>query len=132
MKAKSFSKFLEERAASSPYIDALKDELGVDSRDMEKEPQVGSFFSIGKDIKNVGAYKVVKIIRDSEGNPTHAVVRSMEDRAIKSRRYRDEEGEMKRVDGDSDEETMVVPIDDLDKLLSQDFQPPPQPAGGIA
>lgn len=131
MKAKSFKKFVEDREASSPYIDALKDELGVDSRDMEKEPQVGSFFSIGKDIKNVGAYRVVKIIRDSEGNPTHAVVKSMEDRAIKSRRYRDEEGGMKRVDGEADEETMVVPIDDLDKLLSQDFQPPPQPAGGI-
>jgi hypothetical protein len=132
MRAKSFRKFVEDKEAKSPYINALKDELGIDSRDMEMEPLIGSFFSLGNNIKNVGPYKVIKIIRDEDGNPTHAVVKMIEDKSIKNRNYRDEDGEMKRVELGSDEKAMVVPIDDLDKLMSQDFQPPPQPPGGIA
>ncbi len=123
---------MEDKEAKSPYINALKDELGIDSRDMEMEPLIGSFFSLGNNIKNVGPYKVIKIIRDEDGNPTHAVVKMIEDKSIKNRNYRDEDGEMKRVELGSDEKAMVVPIDDLDKLMSQDFQPPPQPPGGIA
>ena len=131
MTSKSFRKFLKEEEAKSPYMDALKDELGIDSRDMEKEPMVGSFFSIGRDINNIGPYRIVKIIRDEDGKPTHAVVKTMEDKAIKNRRYRDEEEGMKRIEGDAEEKTLVVSIGDLDKLMSQDFQPPPQPAGGM-
>jgi hypothetical protein len=132
MRAKSFGKFVEEKEGSSPYINALQDELGIDSRDLEEEPQVASFFSLGNDAKNIGLYRIVKIIRDGDGNPTHAVVKTMEDKSIKSRRYRDGEGGMKRVDGETDEESFVVPIEELDKLMSQDFQPPPAAPGGMA
>jgi hypothetical protein len=132
MRAKSFRKFLEEKEseASSPYIDALQDELGIDSADLEKDPQLASFFSLGADTKNIGLYKILRIVRDEGGKPTHAVVRTMEDRSIKDRRYRDSEGTLKRIEGDAEERTLVVPIEDLDKLLSQDFQPPPAPPGG--
>lgn len=131
MGPKSFRKFVEDKeAAASPYIDSLEDELGIDPRDLEKDPQMASFYSLGKDIKNVGIYRVVRIIRDGSGTPTHAVVRSMEDRTVRNRRYRDGEGGIKRVDGDGEERNFVVPIGDLDKLMSQDFQPPPEAPGG--
>jgi hypothetical protein len=131
MEPKSFRKFLEDKEseASSPYIDALKDELGIDPRDLSADPQVASFYSLGGNTKNIGVYRVVKLIRDDQGNPTHAVVKTIEDKSIKDRRYREKDGGMSRLDGDSEEQTLIVPIGELDKLMSQDFQPPPAQAG---
>lgn len=135
MRAKSFRKFVEDKEGSedpqSPYLKSLEDELGIDPRDLEKDPQVASFFSMDGDVKNLGLYRIVKLIRDDEGNPTHAVVKTMEDGSVKNRRYRDEDGTLKGVGGDAEEKTLVVPIEDLDKLMSQDFQPPPQAPGGM-
>jgi len=131
MRAKSFHKFLEERESSSPHIDALEDELGIDPRDIEKEPQIASFFSLGKEVRNIGPYRVVSLKRNSEGAITHAVIERRDDRGIKNRRYRDEEGKMTRMGANYEAERMVVPIEDLDRLMSQDFQPPPDAAGGM-
>lgn len=131
MRAKSFREFVEEREASSPHIDAIQDELGIDPRDLEKEPQVAAFFQMGKEVRNIGPYRIVSLKRDDDGRITHAVVRRFDDRGIINRRYRDEEGGMVRMDRDADSERMVVPIEDLDKLLSQDFQPPEAPPGGM-
>jgi hypothetical protein len=131
MNPKSFRKFLEDKESSSPHIDALEDELGIDPRDIEKEPQIASFFSFGKEVRNIGAYKVVSIKRNKEGKITHAVVERRDDRAIKNRRYRDEDGKMTRMNSNYETERMVVPIEDLDKLMSQDFQPPETPPGGM-
>lgn len=131
MGPKSFRKFVEDsEAAASPYIGALEDELGIDPRDLEKDPQMASFYSLGKDVKNIGIYRVVRIVRDEVGKPTHAVVKTVEDPSVRNRKYRDSEGGMKQVDGDEEEKTFVVPIEDLDKLMSQDFQPPPEAPGG--
>ena len=130
MKTKSFRKFLEEKEASSPHIDAMQDELGIDPRDLEKEPQVAAFFSMGKEVRNIGPYRVVSFKRNDEGKITHAVVRRFDDRGIQSRRYRDEDGGMVRMNKNDDSERMVVPIEELDKLMSQDFQPPPGAESG--
>ena len=131
MRAKSFREFVEEKEASSPHIDAMQDELGIDPRDLEKEPQVAAFFAMGKEVRNIGPYRIVSFKRDDDGRITHAVVRRYDDRGIQSRRYRDEEGGMIRMDKDDDSERMVVPIGNLDKLMSQDFQPPDAPPGGM-
>jgi hypothetical protein len=131
MRAKSFRKFVEEKESSSPHIDAMQDELGIDPRDLEKEPQVAAFFGMGKEIRNIGPYKVVSLKRDDEGRITHAVVKRFDDRAILNRRYRDEDGGPVRMDKDYESDRMVVPIEDLDKLMSQDFQPPEQAGGGM-
>jgi len=131
MRAKSFGKFVEERESSSPHIDAMQDELGIDPRDLEKEPQVAAFFGMGKEVRNIGPYKVVSLKRDDEGRITHAVVKRFDDRAIINRRYRDEDGGPVRMDKDYESDRMVVPIEDLDKLMSQDFQPPDQAGGGM-
>ena len=134
MGTKSFRKFVEEKEAeaSSPYIDALQDELGVDPADLEKDAQFASFYSMGKDTKNIGTYRIVRLIRNSAGEPTHAVVKTIEDEAIKGRRYRDSEGSLKKVAADAEEQTFVVPIKDVGNLLSQSLQPPPAPPGGMA
>lgn len=129
MAPKSFSKFVEEREAEDkariPYLNSLEDELGIDPRDLEKDPQMASFYSLGGDTKNIGLYRIVKIMRDENGEPTHAVVKTMEDASFKSRTYRGDGDGMKRVDGEGEEKTIVVPIEELDKLMSQDLQPPP-------
>lgn len=125
MRAKSFRKFVEEKEAQTPYLNSLEDELGIDPRDLEKDPQMASFFSLGGDIRNLGLYRIVKIVRDDDGNPTHAVVKTMEDPSVRNRRYRGDGDDMKRIEGDGEEGTFVVPIEELDKLMSQDFQPPP-------
>lgn len=131
MKPKSFRKFVEEKeAAASPHIDALQDELGIDPRDLENEPMVASFFAMGDEARNIGPYRVLRFKRDESGKITHAVVKRFDDRAIKNRRYRDEDGNMKRIDGQESQDSLVVPIEELDKLLSQSFQPPPAPPGG--
>lgn len=134
MAPKSFRKFVEEkeREASSPHLDALEDEMGIDPRDLEKEPMIASFFSMGGDVRNIGPYRVVSFKRDESGRITHAVVKRFDDRGIKNRRYKDEDGDIKRVAGREEDDRFLVPIDELDKLLSQDFQPPPQPPGGMA
>lgn len=130
---KSFRKFVEEseKGGSSPHLDALGSEMGIDARDLEKEPMVGSFFSMGDEIKNIGMYRVVRFKRDDSGKITHAVVERIEDRAIKNRTYRDGEGGVVQTGGDDGGKKMIVPIEDLDKLMSQSLQPPPQAPGGI-
>lgn len=131
MTAKSFRKFVEEKEASSPHIDAMQDELGIDPRDLEKEPQVASFFAMGKEVRNIGPYRIISLKRDDDGKITHAVVRRYDEPSAKSRRYRDEDGVMVRINRNDDSERMVVPIEDLDKLMSQDFKPPEAPPGGM-
>lgn len=134
MRPKSFRKFIEdtERQASSPHLDALGDEMGIDARDIEKEPMVASFFAMGDEVRNIGTYRVVSFKRDQSGRITHAVVERFNDKAIKDRRYRDEDGNMVRTQGGEGNERMLVPIEDLDKLMSQSLQPPASGAEGMA
>lgn len=129
MTEKSFRKFLEEQENKSPYLSSLADELGLDPRDMEKEPQVASFFSMGGTTNNIGSYRIVKFKRNEDGEITHAVVKKINDPVVKKRTYKDKDGEFVRIDDEQGEETFLVPVEDLDKLLSQDFQPQ---QGGVA
>lgn len=130
MKPKSFRKFVEDKEASAPHLDALEDEMGIDPRDLEKEPMIGSFFAMGDEVRNIGPYKVLGFKRDSSGKITHAVVKRFDDRGIKNRRYRDEDGNMTRMKAPENQERLVIPVGELDGLLSQSLQPPPQTPGG--
>lgn len=125
MTQKSFRSFLEEEEQKS-YISSLQDELGIRPEDMESEPQIASFFSLGgKFIDNIGSYKIIKFQRNEDGKITHAVVKKINDSNILSRRYKEKKDKIFRVDSPEENETFLVKIEDLDKLLSQDFQPPP-------
>lgn len=125
---KSFKAFLEEK---TPYMSSIEDELGVDPRDLEKEPQIGSFFSLGKNINNIGTYKILKFQRNQDGKITHAIVKQNNDPAIQNRQYKDKEGNVVRVEKEKEDQTFIIPVEDLDKLMSQDFQPPPQQPGVV-
>lgn len=103
--------------------------MGLDPRDMEKEPQVASFFSMGGKTNNIGSYRILQFKRNENGEVTHAVVKKINDPTVKKRTYKDKDGEFSRVDDEQSEEAFIVPVEDLDKLLSQDFQPQ---QGGMA
>lgn len=126
---KSFKKFIEEKY---PFISSLEDELGIDIGDLEKEPQIGSFFSIGKgNISNISPYKIIEFKRDENGKITHAIVQKNEDK-IKNKQYKEKDGKIFQVKKES-KKRFIVPIEELDKLMSQDFQPAqaPDASGGI-
>lgn len=131
MKPKSFKKFIEEKEkeVSSPHLDSLEDELGIDPRDLEMEPQIASFFSFDGQARNIGPYRIISFKKNNDGKITHAVVKRFDLPGIKNRSYKDEDGNMVRIDAQKGEQKFLVPIGDLDKLLSQDLQPPPQAPG---
>jgi len=129
MYSKSFKKFVEEKENSIPYIDALRDEFGIDQEDFENEPQIASFFSLGKDIRNIGPYRIIKFIKNNDGKTTHAVIERYDDSSIKNKKYSYEKEKIVRKYTKGSKEKFIIPIEDLDKLMSQNFQPAPDASG---
>lgn len=118
---KTFRKFIEEKE-QAPYISSLEDELGINIKDLEKEPQIATFFAFGKgNISNISPYKIIEFKRNEDGKITHAVVCKNDEGPINSRQYQDKNGEITRVKNDTENKKFIVAIEDLDKLLSQDF-----------
>lgn len=123
MTEKTFSDFLKEEEDKHPFLSSLGDELGIKPSDLETEPQVASFFSLGKTLSNIAPYKILSFKRNSEGKITHALVKQSSDKSISNRQYKDDgKGGFTRIEGEPGERTFLVGIDDLDKLMSQDFQ----------
>jgi len=134
---KSFRSFLEEEEEKQSYLSSLEDVLGIDSRDMENEPQIGTFFSFSPETSeklgitsNVGSYTIKKFKRNKDGQITHAVVVKVNDPRIRRSDYKDEDGNMTRIPSEKENETFLVNIEDLEGLLKQDLEPPPN--AGIA
>lgn len=126
MAEKTFSEFLREDENAHPFISSLRDELGIKPSDLEHEPQIASFFSFGKTTSNIAPYKVIGFKRSHNGKITHALVKQTSDRSISNRQYKDDgKGGFVKIDGSPDEKKFLVAIGDLDKLMSQDFQPQP-------
>lgn len=124
---KSFKNFIEEEEKNKhPFVSSIEDELGIPAKELNTEPQVASFFSLGGVINNIGPYKVIKFLKNSKDQITHAVIKSINDKSIRNRSYENKDGKMVRIDVEKEDKTHVVPIEDLDKLMSQDFTPPPQ------
>ena len=121
MDKKSFRQFVEEKENKYPYLNSLEDELGIDTRDIEKEPQIASFFSLGKITSNIGPYKILKFKKNSDGKITHALVKQIND-SINNRKYKNKGDEIIKVQ-DKENKIFLIPIEDLDKLMSQDFSP---------
>jgi hypothetical protein len=124
MVEKTFCEFLKEEEDKHPFLSSLGDELGINPSDLETEPQVASFFSFGKTLSNIAPYKILSFKRNKEGKVTHALVRQANDKSISNRQYKDDgKGGFARIEGKPGEKTFLVGIEDLDKLMSQDFQP---------
>lgn len=125
MKEKSFKTFLKEEENKYPFISSLEDELGIPADELGTEPQVGSFFSFDKNINNLGTYQILRFKKNDKGEKTHALVKQINDKKIRNRQYQDQEGKLVRVDKPLEDKIFLVPIKDLDKLMSQDFMPNP-------
>jgi len=117
---KSFRKFLEEE--KYPFIKSLGDVFNVRPEDLEKEVQVGTFFQMGAGT-NRGSYKIVGYKRNGEGKITHAVVKMIS----LDKTYKDKGGEFLEIPPQNLSQEKLVPIEDLDGLLRQDFEPQAPP-----
>ena len=126
MKPLSFKYFLESEEQSG-HLSALANDLGIEPEDMEGQPFVGSFFSLGKDAYNLSAYQVVDFKRDSSGKPTHAVIKLMSGGGRK--RYKKKGDKMLRVDDSPNDKTYLVSIDKLQDLMTQGLQQMGPPGG---
>lgn len=108
---------MEEQSDKHPLMSSLKDMLGIDDEDLKDEPQIASFFKISQGT-NLGSYKILEFKRNSEGKITHALVVPM----YMDKIYGGKEGSMKRLPrGAADHGVKLVAVQDLDKLMGQDF-----------
>lgn len=121
---KSFKSFLEEK--NNPYLNSLQDELGIDLKDLKSDPQVATFYSLGKTIQNIGSYKILEFKRNDKNEITHAVVKQINDPKIKNRKYQIRNNKIIKNNKNQKNKIFLIKIEDLDKLLSQDFQPSQQ------
>lgn len=127
----TFREFLEAEEKQAGHFDAMRDELGINTADFLKGPQVGSFFTLGKNTYNIGAYNIkgFKYARggdkpaDDQDSPTHAIVVMAND-AHKGqpdrKRFRKHGDSMMKVpDTDPDSEEHLIPIAQLQDLMTQ-------------
>ena len=116
---KSFKKFLEEKG--SPFIDSLKNTLKIDTSQLSKDPQIGTFFSMGLG-SNLWSYQIVGFKRNEEGKATHAVIKPIS----ADKTFKDEEGKVSEIPNQEEMKEKLIKIEDLDELMQQSFKPQSQ------
>lgn len=118
----SFRDFLEEeenKAAKTSHFDALADEFGIDPEHLKNDPKVASFFSLGGDTYNLGAYEILDYKYGPNGKPTHALVRMTNQNDNRRRYKKDSKYGNVRIPDAEDNKTYLVPIEDLQDLMTQ-------------
>lgn len=113
---KSFKKFLEDKG--HPFIDSLKNTLNIDTDQLSKDPQIGTFFSMGLG-SNLWSYQIVGFKKSEEGKITHAVIKPMS----VDKTYKDDDGKMSEIPDRTEMKEKIIAIEDLDGLMQQSFQP---------
>ena len=123
----SFSDFLKNEEET--YFTAMN-KLGINKDDYKKFPQSSSFFSFGQVPFNLGIYTILDFKRNEKGDITHAKVKQIRDKHFNSLSYDKEDRE--KLDKSNEEESFLVPIEDLESLMTQaNQQPAAPPEGGI-
>jgi hypothetical protein len=117
----SFRNFLKNEEES--YFSAMADQLGINPEDYKKDAKVGSFYSFGSNVVNIGPYSILDFKKNDNGEITHALVKQINDPRIHNMKYKND----LRTKADSDE-TFLIPIDDLQKLMMQGQDQPQQAA----
>lgn len=117
----SFSEFLKNEEES--YFSAMADQLGINPEDYKTDPKVASFFSFGSNLVNIGPYSILDFKKNDNGQITHVLVKQINDPRIHNMKYKND----LRAKADSDE-TFLIPIEDLQKLMMQGQDQPQQPA----
>lgn len=117
----SFRQFLE-LADEKPvdHLTALADELGIDADMLTKVPQVMGNFSLGGFAYNLGGYRVLDILRDSEGKPSMVRVQLINDPAHKTRkRFKQHGGKWVSMKDEPDNKVYTIPVANLNKMMTQ-------------
>lgn len=105
-----------ENEEAETLVSSMQDILGINPEDLKNEPQIATFFKMGPNGTNMGSYKVVQFKRNENGQITHALVRPISVDKV----YKD--GGPKKLDSsNAPKGDFLVPIGELNKLLSQDF-----------
>lgn len=121
-----FKDFIKKEDAS--YIDALKDQLGINPEDQKKDPKIASWISMGT-TRNLGPYTIVDYKKNKDGKITHALVKK--NNSLGSIDYKDDT----KVSSSKDM-TYLISIEDLENQIMLQGQnqatPPQDPTGGIA
>lgn len=121
-----FREFIKKEESS--YFDSLYDQLGINPEDFKKEPQIASFFSLGSTTINIGPYQILDYKKNENGKITHVLIKQINDPRIHNIKYRNDRKVKDNVD-----KTFLIPISDLQNLLtqSQNQQPSQDDSGGI-
>lgn len=121
----SFKQFLKEEET---FFTGMG-KIGIDKDDYKKFPQYASFFSFKDSPLNFSQYSILDYKKNEDGKITHAVVKLINDPHVHSLKFDKNYPDGKENKENSDE-TFVVPIEDLEKLLTQGQQPQQSPEGG--
>ena len=124
----SFRNFLAKEEES--FFSGMS-KIGINKDDYKKMPQYSSFFSFGKDPVNFGSYSILDYKKNEDGKITHVLVKQINDPTVSSFKFdkNHPDGERNR---DNKDQKFLVPIEDLEKLLTQgQNQQAPAPGGDM-
>ena len=123
---KSFAQFIKLKEEESPnHIGSLEDEMGINPKDFEKIPQMGSNFKLGGVSFNTSPYEILSYNKDAKGKVVSAKIRLINDISNRTRKQvRDGE----RIPDHEDNQIYTIPIEKLNNLVSNGLSP----AGGDA
>lgn len=120
---KSFKKFLEESEGDKhPFMTSFGDMFNVRPEDWSRDALRSTFTQMGLG-SNLLTYKVVGYKKDKEGRITHALVKPLS----MDKTYKDDDGKLSRVPSPGELKEKLIPIEDLDELMQQDFKSQSQP-----
>ena len=119
----SFRQFIEIEEKPAGHFNALADELGIPPDEFEDMPRVSARVPIGKDIFNRTAWTIKKIVKDGNGNPTHAVVQMIPDPLRRKYQTGSKGKDPVHVpdNGADKERTFTVPIDKVQDLMTAPY-----------
>lgn len=99
-------------------MSSLEDMLGINPEDLRSEPQLATFFKIASHGTNLGSYKIMQFKRNEDGKITHAILRPISAQKV----YKDKGDSMKKMpSGSMPSGDVLVPVGELNALMSQDF-----------
>ena len=118
MTFKQFIEFSDPKPVT--HFKALSGELGIEPEDVAKVPQVASFFNLGNNTYNLSGIKIIDYEYDDQGNPTHARITMINDPHSRTRKtFRKHGDKYVQMDDEPDDKIYMVPIKQLEKLMTQ-------------
>lgn len=102
--------------------------IGINPEDWKKFPQYASFFSVGESPVNFGSLSILDYKKNSDGQITHVLVKKINDSKVASLKF-DKNNSDGTINKDNKDQTFLVSIDDLEKLLRQSEAKPADAAG---